>query len=359
MNYQLDGMIQKTVTFFAGLSVMCSCATPTMTDIRTVCLRDDIGNYVIKWETFPQIPGSMRMYVSDVPDYFDEESPVGIVDVSEGLTKYITVDNVTRKYFLLTFNGTNKEVVGARKVDTDNVENFRDIGGYITKDGHTVKWGNIFRSGHLDAIHTIDMYRIENLGLQTIMDLRSQNEKTRESNVYKAPNYVSIPITMGDSSYIQQQLHAGKIKKGDALLYIQDEYVKFIEEQSNAYAQVFDQLINQSNYPLLIHCSLGIDRTGFCIALILYALGVPEDTILKDYMSSNEYVDLNRAVPTARRYNTEIQETITTLLTANKHYLKIALSTIKKEYGSVDKYLVEKLNFTTKKQEQLKELMLY
>lgn len=352
-------MIQKTVTFFAGLSVMCSCAAPTMTDIRTVCLKDDIGNYVVKWETFPQIVGSVRMYVSDVPDYFEEETPVGIVDIAEGLIKYITVDNITRKYFLLTFNGKNKEIVGARKVDTDNVENFRDIGGYITEDGRTVKWGNIFRSGHLDAIHTIDMSRIENLGLQTIIDLRSQNEKTRESNVYKAQNHVSIPILMGDADFIQDQLRTEKIKKGDALLYIQDEYLKFIDNQSDAYSQVFDQLITQSNYPLLIHCSLGIDRTGFCIALILHALGVPEDRILKDYLSSNEYVDLNKAVPNARRYNTEIQESITTLLTANKHYLEVALKQIKKEYGSVDGYLEQKLNFTTKKQEQLKELMLY
>jgi protein-tyrosine phosphatase len=322
-------------------------------------LRDDIGNYVIKWEIFPQITGSVHMYVSDLPDYFEEETPVGIVGVDEGLTKYITVDNITRKYFLLTFDGKNKEIVGARKVDTDNVENFRDVGGYITKDGRTVKWGNLFRSGHLDAIHAIDMYRLENLGLKTIIDLRASQEKTKESNIFQTNNNQSISVKMGDAAHIKRQLQAGRIKTGDAFLYIQDEYLRFIDEKSEAYAQVLDQLLYTPNYPALIHCSLGIDRTGFCIALILSALGVPEETILKDYMMSNDHVNLNKAIPNARHYNTDIQEVITTLLTADEHYLGVALRKIKKEYGSVDEYLIKKLNFTTKKQERLKELMLY
>lgn len=352
-------MIEKLVTVFTSLLTIVSCATPTMTDIRTVCLRDDIGNYVIKWETYPIITGQVRVYVSDVPDYFEENIPVGIIDVNDGLTKYITIDNITRKYFLLQFNEIEKEIVGAREVATDNVQNFRDIGGYITQDNKTVKWGSIFRSGHLDAIDVIDKYRIDNLNLQTVVDLRIPEEYANIPQVYLAPKNINIPIDMGSPSKIQKRLKDGQIRKGDALLYMQDQYMDFVDKQSESYASVLDLLLDPMNYPILIHCSLGIDRTGFCTALILSALGVPEETIMRDYMSSNQYIDLMRSAPKARNSNPELQETITTLLSANELFLGITFKKIKKEYGSVQKYLEQKLNFTTKKQEQLKELMLY
>ena len=353
-------MIEKLVTPFAALIAMTSsCATPTMTDIRTVCLRDDIGNYVIKWETYPIITGNVSVFVSDLPDSFEEKAPVGVIDVDKGLVKYITIDNITRKYFLLQFNEGEKEIVGAREVVTDNVQNFRDIGGYITHDKRSVKWGNIFRSGHLDAIDIIDKYRIDNLNLQTIVDLRISEEFANIPKVYVAPQNINIPIGMGSPSKMEKILNSGKFKKGDALLYMQDAYMGSIDRQSEYYAAVLNLLLDPNNYPVLVHCSLGIDRTGFCVALILSALGVPEETIMKDYMSSNQYINLMRSAPKARNSSSELQETVTTLLSANELFLDIAFNKIKKEYGSVQKYMEQKLNFTTKKQEQLKELMLY
>lgn len=352
-------MFEKIITFFAGMSAMVSCATTNTMEIRTLCQRDDIGNYIIKWETYPQIDGAVRMYVSDVPDYFEQTSPVGIVKITDGVTTYITIDNTTRKYFLLKFNDQYQDIVGAREVSTDNVENFRDMGGYLDSHNNMLKWGHIFRSGHLDHINDIDKYRIDNLNIRTIIDLRTSEEYLPNPEIYRNARRICIPIVCGNKKEVEERIQQNRMKKGDGMLYMQDIYLQFVDKNSQQFAQALDLFLDKNNYPILFHCTQGKDRTAFLAMLLLAALDVPEETIMKDYLYSNDYINFKSLASFAQNLNSDGQETITALLTANEIYLAVALKKIKKEYGSIDKYLEEKLNFTSKKRQQLKEIMLY
>lgn len=352
-------MLGKIVTFFAGVTAMFSCANPTIQEIRTLCLRDDIGNYIIKWETFPTMEGSVRIYASDVPDYFEQVTLAGLAGINEGVTKYITTDNITRKYFLLNFNDQYTEIVGARAVNTDNVENFRDMGGYMTNDKKMLKWGHIFRSANLDHLSTLDKYRIDNLDVNTIIDLRTPEEIPHEPTNYPHARRINIPVSAGKIKDAEERIKQGRMKKGDGVLFLQDVYLQFIEKNSEQFALALDLFTDKKNYPILFHCTIGKDRTGFLAALLLAALNVPEETIMKDYLLSKNYININQQASYARDMDTDAQETITTLYSANELYLGVAFKKIKKEHGSIQKYLEETLNFTSKKREKLKEIMLY
>ena len=151
----------------------------------------------------------------------------------------------------------------------------------------------------------------------------------------------------------------GRMRKGDAILFLQDMYLQFVEENSSQYASVMEQLLNKENYPVLITCSLGKDRSGYVSALILASLGASESTILKDYPSSNDCMDITKIAKMANGLNSDAQETFTALLNADEAYMDLALKKIRKDYGSMDKYLEKEIGMDEKKREKLKEIMLY
>ena len=139
-------MLGKILSLFASVILLVGCSS-NAPDIRAICLRDDIGNYVIKWETDPVMEGIVKMTVSDNPDLFTNESPIIYANIKDGVATYITNDNISRKYFRLSFNDKYPRIIGARSAVMDSVQNFRDLGGYTSTNGKTVKWGKVFRSG--------------------------------------------------------------------------------------------------------------------------------------------------------------------------------------------------------------------
>ena len=110
-------MILKRILFlFTSVALLAGCSSGRAPEIRAICLRDDIGNYIIKWETDPHTDGTMKLYVSDTPNSFDMSRPCSYADINDGRVTYITNDNITRKYFLLSFNDKYYRTVGARSV---------------------------------------------------------------------------------------------------------------------------------------------------------------------------------------------------------------------------------------------------
>lgn len=54
--------------------------------------------------------------------------------------------------------------------------NFRDLGGYRTADGRTVRRQAVFRSAHLGTLTEEDRTALRGLGVRTIVDLRGVSE---------------------------------------------------------------------------------------------------------------------------------------------------------------------------------------
>ena len=143
-------MLGKILSLFASVILLVGCSSNAP---------DDIGNYVIKWETDPVMEGIVKMTVSDNPDLFTNESPIIYANIKDGVATYITNDNISRKYFRLSFNDKYPRIIGARSAVMDSVQNFRDLGGYTSTNGKTVKWGKVFRSGELSSLSEWDSIR--------------------------------------------------------------------------------------------------------------------------------------------------------------------------------------------------------
>ncbi len=352
-------IIKQTLTLFIFFLLLIGCSSNKTPEIESVCLRDNIGNYIIKWETNPQIEGIMKLYVSDTPHSFNMSYPCNLADIKEGKVTYITQDNISRKYFLLSFNDEYFHTIGARSIQMDSVQNLRDIGGYTHKRGKRVtQWGKIYRSGELTSLSDKDIIRINNLKIKTIIDLRGEDEKSLAPNKYPNVKVIPIPIPVKDKDIIVQRLEEGEIRKGDGVVYMQDTYLRYMAENSEQFGQALKVFLNKENYPILVNCSMGKDRTGFLMAMLLSALEIPEETILEDYTTSNHYINIKHHAKMAQNLNTDAQETITLLLHANESWLELVFNKIKKEYGSTKKFLSEKLQLSEKEQEQLKDMLL-
>lgn len=339
---------------------MSGCSSGSAPEIRTLCLRDDIGNYIIKWETDPHTEGIVKLYVSDNPESFNMSVPVGFANINDGVATYITNDNISRKYFLLSFNDKYFQSVGSRAVTMDSVQNFRDIGGYPANHSEKMtRWGKVFRSGQLETLSSRDKIRLDNLSIKTILDLREQNEINPSYEGYTHSNVISIPIPIRNRDLVTERISQGRMRKGDALLYMQDTYMRFVSEESEQFAKALDVFLDKNNYPILLNCSIGKDRAGFLTALLLSALDIPEETIKRDYMTSNEYINIGNLAGMARDLSTDSQEAITVLVSAHEACLDLAFQQIRKEYGSTDKYLSKGLHLTEKERDTLKDIILH
>jgi len=325
-----------------------------------VCLRDDIGNYIIKWETNPHMEGTLKMYVSDDPAHFNRSTPALYANLNHNVATFVTNDNITRKYFLASFNDKYYKVIGSRAIEMDSVQNLRYLGKYRTQSRkQTTQWGKVFRSGQLSSITPTDSLRLNKLGIKTILDLRSREEARIFPLQYPDANVVHIPVEVARVESIFERLKAGQIRKGDGVLFMQDMYLQFLTEDNEEFSEAIRYFLEPDNYPILFSCALGKDRAGFLAAMLLAAMGVPEETIIRDYTTSNLYIDIPRLAYMAKGLNTDAQETFTTLLSTDESYMELLFRKIKKDYGSVEKYLTKCLNLTENEQDRLKELMLY
>lgn len=146
--------------------------------------------------------------------------------------------------------------------DIDGISNVRDIGGWKAKDGKTVKEGMIYRGSEMDNLLKITPYGVslmrEMLHIKTDLDVRSDDE---------IPDITNLPIP--DSEYIQVPLKP---------------YAHFEEEeQKKLYADLFNILSNNENYPIYLHCVAGADRTGTAVYLLKALLGVSDEDNITDY----------------------------------------------------------------------------
>jgi len=213
--------------------------------------------------------------------------------------------------------------------------NFADLGGITTTDGRSVKWGMIYRSGELSKLTDTDLTYIENLNLKTIVDFRFQAEKDESPD--RIPEGVdTIPIPVIDGSYdvqtITKWLLMGDSEAFDTML-IHVNRVLVTEEQDN-FKEFFNHI--EKGETLLFHCTKGKDRAGFAAAMFLSALGVDRETVIDNYLNSNNYLseitEKTIEFVNSKSLNGELLRAV---LEVRADYLQTAFDIIDNEYGKM------------------------
>lgn len=121
----------------------------------------------------------------------------------------------------------------------------------------------------------------------------------------------------------------------------------FAQGQTDTYAQMFSEILKLEDTRFLVHCAAGKDRTGFAAAIILLALGVSRELVMRDYMLTNRFFHPHREIDRLKiKYEMHALDTasILPMLEVHEDYLARALLEIDQNFASVEAYLAEALN---------------
>ena len=180
-------------------------------------------------------------------------------------------------------------------VQLEGQSNFRDLGGYRTSDGRTVKSGLVFRSGELPRLTDDDVAKLERLGIKTVVNFLTNEEiKARgEDRLPEDVRELRLPLAGGDAEgggLAGAVLRARKTAdfSGVPVELNAELHRLTVREAGKQYAALLRELAEEKNRPLVFHCSHGVHRTGTAAAIVLSALGVPWNTVRKDYLLSNK-----------------------------------------------------------------------
>ncbi len=181
-----------------------------------------------------------------------------------------------------------------RRIILDGQTNYRDLGGYQTADGRSVRWGQVYRSGRLSKLTTGDLIRLESLGIRTVVNLLTADdiESYGQDKLPSGARLLSMPINSDTTTELANRATEA-LKTGDFSQIPpelnSDIHRILVHDGQEQYASLLREVANPANRPLVFHCSHGVHRTGTGAAILLAALGVPWETIREDYLLSNKY----------------------------------------------------------------------
>ena len=222
-----------------------------------------------------------------------------------------------------------------RHLNLSGASNFRDLGGYPTADGRTVRWRQIFRSNHLGHLTDGDVAVLRELGVRSAFDFRGTEERTAALCGVPEISVHSLPVEPTVVAALRAIMAAGTPLSTDhAVEVMRGSYSGYVQNNTPHFRTLFAHLLEEDRAPLVIHCTAGKDRTGFACALILHTLGVSEDIISEDYLLTNRFY---RRDP---NHSSDLPDDIKQVLgSVQTSFLAAAFEAINADYGDRETYL--------------------
>ena len=242
-----------------------------------------------------------------------------------------------------------------RHIPFARVFNFRDLGGYQTRDGRTVRWRRLFRSSEMQHLTADEAtYAREHLGVRTVIDLRHPHEITVKDGTGPLPTtpvqYVNISLYPSDGA-----------SDGARWLPMAEDYLQHLQHPAfgAGIVRALRVIADPASGTTVFHCAAGKDRTGKLAAILLGLLGVRDEDIVRDYALSAKYMprqidDWWQHDPTASAYFARVPPY---LYDTRPETMEDVLTTLYRAYGSMRGY-VEAHGATPALMQRLEDMLL-
>ncbi len=178
-----------------------------------------------------------------------------------------------------------------RLIALDAVHNFRDMGGYPAADGQTTRWRTLFRADGLYRLAGDDLEVVRELGLRTVIDLRTPLELAERGTFPQDLHPVDfhhVPVIDSTWQFLEESA------TDDAVAFLEWAYHDMLRQGPERFAQAIEHLSQVDALPAVFHCAAGKDRTGVLAMLLLGSLGVPHEYIVADYALTAQGVERMR-----------------------------------------------------------------
>jgi protein-tyrosine phosphatase len=254
----------------------------------------------------------------------------------------------------------------------DSVLNFRDAGGHDTTDGRRVRTGVLYRSGHLGAATDADVAALDDLDIRLVVDLRRPNDIAfeGENRIPLRTRVVTVPIgdfdkqagvdvrtllSSGDVDRITEAFPPGHAR---ATMLRAARANVLDDTHRDRYSTAVRAIAGAPEGAVLVNCSAGKDRTGWTIAIVLLAVGVPERVVIDEYLRSNEAL-AHRMAALDHLAAAGLDPTLLTpILGVDEDYLVTALAVAAEHWGGIEGYLTDGLGIDAADRERLRARLL-
>ena len=166
--------------------------------------------------------------------------------------------------------------------------NFRDIGGYATAQGRTVRWGQVFRAGVLSYFKPADHAQLHRLKVRAICDLRRAEERAKEPTRWPDDASESLAFEDGTDMPTIRAFAALRPQTAEGMFAAMIDLYRALPRWMSGRIRGMFECLSHGRLPMVVHCAAGKDRTGIAIGFLLADLGVDRTTIIEDYLLTNQ-----------------------------------------------------------------------
>jgi protein-tyrosine phosphatase len=222
----------------------------------------------------------------------------------------------------------------------------------------TLRRGQIIRSDRLSRLTANDFQKLEDMGLKTVIDLRTRKEHDESPTIWKGdnpPRFVHLPVGDANNDWFASQrkmMKKNRFTEEQSLEHMVEGYRMIAEEGTSSYQKLMELVLDESNWPILIHCNAGKDRSGVGVALILESLGVNRETIMEEYLLTNELSRIeekaallskeSKNLSRGSRYSKGVSANAwLPIVGVRAEMLEAFYTSVDEKYGSMDAFLTE------------------
>lgn len=265
-------------------------------------------------------------------------------------------------------NVQNTVTAEEQTLHMQSILNARELGGYKTKDGKTVRENVLLRTAALTDATPEELETLsKQYNLAAVIDLRASYELEEE------PDPVLDGVAQYNFRIMDEQMMAGRaasiypiltdpnvdpITRMTAILdagVISDQmYVEFLQGETGkaGFRDFFRVLLETpEGSAVLWHCTNGKDRTGVAAMLLLGLLNVDEETIMADFMLTNTFFEeeINATRQQLQNFvqdKNKLEELLVISRGVYAPYMQNALDYIRDNYGDIPGYAKAELGLT-------------